>query len=49
MVWQMYAPGRYRVNVNGKKHEVLVPKDRLLKLNLQEEALKPLRITVTRI
>jgi hypothetical protein len=47
MVWQVGAPGNYRVTVNGKTSEVKVAGDRMLKLRIEEKALEPLHVTIT--
>jgi len=49
MVWQMPSPGRYRVNVGGKLQDVTVSNDRLLKLTLEQNALRPLHISITSV
>lgn len=49
MIWQVPAAGRYRVTAGGKKQELVVPKDRLLKLKLDDAALAPLHITITKV
>jgi hypothetical protein len=47
MVWQVAAPGAYRVSVNGKTTDVKVAEDRMLKTSIEDNALDQLHITIT--
>jgi hypothetical protein len=49
ITWQVPDNGNYQVNINGQDTQTVVANDRILQLKINQAAIAPLQLTITRI
>jgi hypothetical protein len=49
MIWQVGAPGKYRLTANGQSVDATAGDDHLLSVSLKQSAVTPLTITLTKL